>query len=89
MAWHSAHRVYVPLATEAHLRELRHRYNAALTAYRSCALALTAQVSGIDSQALRDRAAKAKRALDDARARLSAALSRTNGGSASEAGGES
>ena len=62
--------------TETRLRELRHRYNAAYTAYQSCVIALNeAALSGQPpSPELLKSEASALRDLNEARAALLAAM---------------
>jgi hypothetical protein len=66
----------MPGVTEAELRELRQRYNAAYTAYQSCVLALNeASVSGKGaSRDLLENEARALRELTEARERYRDAL---------------
>jgi len=66
----------MPSVTEAQLRELRHRYNAAYAAYQSCVIALNeAAMSGTHpSKELLGNEAKALRELNEARAKLLAAM---------------
>jgi hypothetical protein len=66
----------MPPVTDVQLRELRHRYNAAYTAYQSCVIALNeAAMSGVPlSHELLDKEAKALRELNEARAKLLAAM---------------
>lgn len=66
----------MPRISEAALRDLRQRYNAAYTAYQSCVRALTeASASGVAPSAeLLAKEAKALRQLTEARAALLEAM---------------
>jgi hypothetical protein len=66
----------LPASSEADLRELRLRYNAAYSAYQSCLIALNeAAMSGqAASKALLENEAKALRELTEARGNLIAAM---------------
>jgi len=66
----------MPRLSEASLRELRQRYNAAYTAYQSCVRALTeASASGVAPSAdLLTNEGNALRQLTEARAALLAAM---------------
>jgi hypothetical protein len=69
----------LPAPSEADLRELRLRYNAAYSAYQSCLIALNeAAMSGqAPSKALLDNEAKALRDLTEARGNLIAAMAQS------------
>ena len=66
----------LPAPSEADLRELRLRYNAAYSAYQSCLIALNevAMSGQAPSKALLENEAKALRELTDARGNLIAAM---------------
>lgn len=66
----------LPATSEANLRELRMRYNAAYSAYQSCLIAINeAATSGLPpSKALLANEANALRELNDARGNLLAAM---------------
>jgi hypothetical protein len=69
-----------PAATEADVRELRMRYNAAYSAYQDCMIALNeAAMSGQPpSKRLLDNESQALRELTEARGKLLAAMSGRN-----------
>jgi hypothetical protein len=66
----------LPIPTEADLRDLRQRYNAAYSAYQSCVIALNAaaMTGQPPSKELLDNEAKALRELNEARGDLIAAM---------------
>ena len=68
----------LPAPSEADLRELRLRYNAAYSAYQSCLIALNeAAMSGqAAAKALLENEASALRELTEARGNLIAAMAR-------------